>query len=99
MRCAQHHLEPVPHGAAADHETASLSRRVGLQRVVLPKLGKTRYRLREEHHEDGLATYEAIARALGILEGLELQTALEGLFEAMVEATLATRGRGTGLIG
>ena len=71
----------------------------GLQRVVLPKLGKTRYRLREEHHEDGLATYEAIARALGILEGLELQTALEGLFEAMVEATLATRGRGTGLIG
>jgi DTW domain-containing protein YfiP len=70
----------------------------GLPRVVLPRLGKTRYRLREEHHEDGLATYEAIARALGILEGSELQRALEGLFEAMVEATLATRGCGTGMV-
>ena len=64
----------------------------GLPRVVLPEAAKTRYRLREEHHEGGLATYEAVTRALGILEGPQIATKLEVLFEAMVEATLASRG-------
>ena len=65
-----------------------------LPRVVLPALGATRYRLRVEPHAEGLATYEAIARALGVLEGPELRASLEQLFEAMVESTLATRGGG-----
>jgi DTW domain-containing protein YfiP len=65
-----------------------------LPRVVLPDLGPSRYGLRTEPREGGLATYEAIARALGILEGPEVQSALEGLFDAMVAATLSGRGGG-----
>jgi len=40
----------------------------------------------------GLATLEAIARAMGILEGPEVQAALERPFRAMVERTLWSRG-------
>ncbi|MBD89347.1 MAG: DTW domain-containing protein [Deltaproteobacteria bacterium] len=63
-----------------------------LPRVILPDLGATRYRLRTEPRLGGLATYEAISRALGILEGPALQAQLDHLFDAMVEATLTTRG-------
>ena len=62
-----------------------------LPRVILPDLGETRYRLRSEPREQGLATYEAISRALGVLEGLGLQADLDQLFDAMVESTLSTR--------
>ncbi len=65
---------------------------LALPRVTLPELGKTRYRLRSEPREEGLATYEAISRALGILEGPQLQAQLDRLFDAMVESTLLTRG-------
>jgi len=68
-----------------------------LPRVVLPPGPPTRYHLREDPRPHGLATLEAIARALGILEGAErgheVQASLERLFHAMVEATLMTRGR------
>ena len=64
----------------------------GLPRVILPELGETRYRLRTEPREQGLATYEAISRALGVLEGRALEAELDRLFEAMVESTLSTRG-------
>jgi DTW domain-containing protein YfiP len=50
------------------------------------------YRLRSEAHAHGLATIEAIARALGILEGPEVERALEVPFRAMVERTLWARG-------
>lgn len=63
-----------------------------LPRVILPDLGETRYRLRTEPREQGLATYEAISRALGVLESQELQADLDRLFDAMVESTLSTRG-------
>jgi hypothetical protein len=39
----------------------------------------------------GLATLEAIARALGVLESSAVQQQLEALFERMVAATLSTR--------
>ena len=64
----------------------------GLPRVILPDLGETKYRLRTEPREQGLATYEAISRALGVLEGESLQSDLDRLFDAMVESTLSTRG-------
>lgn len=63
-------------------------------RVVLADL-HTRYRLRRENRAGGLATYEAIAHALGVLEGPAVASAMLELFEAMVEGTLATR-RGLG---
>ena len=50
------------------------------------------YRLRSEAHAHGLATIEAIARALAVLEGPEIEAALELPFRAMVERTLWARG-------
>jgi DTW domain-containing protein YfiP len=61
------------------------------ERVTLPAGPPTRYRLRREPKQDGLATFEAIARALGMLESPAVQATLEAYFERMVETTLATR--------
>ncbi len=61
--------------------------------VTLPRGAPSRYRLRAEAHEEGLATAEAIARAYGILEGPDVQRAIEAAFSAMVERTLWVRGR------
>ncbi len=61
------------------------------ERVTLPPGPPTRYRLRREPKDGGLATFEAIARVLGILESPAVQETLEVFFERMVEATLATR--------
>ena len=62
---------------------------------VLPPPGApTRYRLRKEHVEGGLATFEAIARVLGVVEGEAVQARLEAWFEAMVERMLARRPPG-----
>lgn len=60
-------------------------------RVVLASGARTRYRLREENRVGGLATFEAIAYALGVIEGEAVQDALLGVFDAMVEGTLKTR--------
>ncbi|MEK6554202.1 MAG: DTW domain-containing protein, partial [Bdellovibrionota bacterium] len=59
--------------------------------VQLPPGPPSRYRLRHEHHEEGLSTLEAIARTYGIIENKEIQSQLETVFEAMVERTLETR--------
>ena len=64
--------------------------------VSLPVGAPSTYRLRAEAHEAGLATIEAIARAMGVLEGERgepVQRALEGVFRAMVERTLWARGK------
>ena len=60
--------------------------------VTLPPGPPSIYRLRSEAHSHGLATMEAIARAMGILEGPSVQEALEHVFRAMVERTLWSRG-------
>jgi DTW domain-containing protein YfiP len=51
------------------------------------------YRLR--HHPDPrfVATFEAVARALGILEGPAVQADLERVFQVVVERMLWSRGR------
>ena len=67
-----------------------------LPRVTLPDMGPTRYRLRFEPKEGGLGTFEAIARALRILEGESVYAQLSALFDEMVERTLATRGAANG---
>jgi DTW domain-containing protein len=64
-----------------------------MQCVSLPPGGvPSRYRLRAEAHDGGLATIEAIARAMGILEGEHVQRALERVFDTMVGRTLWARG-------
>ena len=61
--------------------------------VWLPKDTRSVYRLRHEAHETGLATIEAIARAMDILEGVHVRGVLERVFLAMVERTLWSRGQ------
>ena len=68
----------------------------GVRCVTLPAGAPTAYHLRHEPKAGGLATMEAIARALAILEGPHIQAALELVFSAMVAATLRTRGHSTG---
>lgn len=77
-------------------QAAKVRRRVpGLAEVPcvgLPPGPPSRYRLRSEPVAGGLATLEAIARALEILDGAEVRAALERVFRAMVERTLWSRG-------
>jgi DTW domain-containing protein YfiP len=63
--------------------------------VTLPELSRTTYRLRSENHEGGLATLEAIAQALRVLErdGEAVEAALLGVFRIMVDRTLWLRGQ------
>jgi DTW domain-containing protein YfiP len=61
--------------------------------VTLPPGPPSRYRLRSEPVDGGLATLEAIARALAILDGPEAADALERVFRAMVDRTLWSRGQ------
>jgi DTW domain-containing protein YfiP len=61
-------------------------------RLTLPAGAPSVYRLRHSPHEENLSTFEAIARAIGILEGKEIQEKLEGLFLMMVERILWSRG-------
>ncbi len=63
--------------------------------VTLPRGKPSHYHLRVDAHDHGLATLEAIARALGILEGERgpaVQQQLEDVMRAMVERTLWSRG-------
>ncbi len=60
--------------------------------VSLPPGPPSLYRLRAEPRPGGLATMEAIARALGVLEGPPVQIELERVLLAMVERTLWARG-------
>jgi DTW domain-containing protein YfiP len=64
--------------------------------VSLPIGAPSTYRLRSEAHPFGLATIEAIARALRLLEGSvdgpRVEAALLHVFQTMVERTLWSRG-------
>ncbi len=61
--------------------------------ATLPAAGPSSYRLRHAARPDRLATIEAIARALGILEGPDVQARLDYIFRVMVDRTLWTNGR------
>jgi DTW domain-containing protein YfiP len=61
--------------------------------VRLPEGPTRRFELRKHPQAERLSTFEAIARALGILEGAEVQHELERILHLKVERTLDTRGR------
>ena len=63
-----------------------------LPSVTLPPGPPSAYRLRNIDRTSRVSTLEAIARALGLLEGPEVQAALERVFTMMVERTLWMRG-------
>lgn len=84
----------VPDGSW--NEARALQQRAPLRHypcVTLPDLGPSEYRLREEPQPNGLATFEAIARAVRILEGDAISNAMLAVFRAMVERTLWFRGK------
>jgi DTW domain-containing protein YfiP len=60
--------------------------------VKVFKGSESQYKLRREPKFSGLATFEAIALALGAIEGEETQQRLESVFLKMVERTLKSRG-------
>lgn len=59
--------------------------------VKLPPGPRSRYLLRKQPVSGGLATIEAIARALGVLDGRAGQDHLDEIFSLMVERTLSDR--------
>lgn len=60
--------------------------------VRLPAGEPTEWGIRNEPHPEGLATFEAIARAMGIIESARVREEMEALFRRMVRRTLQTRG-------
>ena len=78
-------------------QASRIAKRVpGLQQaehVVLPEGEPSRWGLRHETKAMGLSTFEAIARALGILESEQTQKSLEALFDVVVQRSLASSGR------
>lgn len=64
-----------------------------LPKVVVPEwFSPSVYRLRTESRPEGMATFEAIARAVGSLEGDEVRVALERAFRIFTDRILWTRG-------
>jgi len=59
--------------------------------VTIPDDAPTLYELRREPKITGLATFEAIARALGWIESPHIRKELEKVFEVMVRRTLNSR--------
>lgn len=66
---------------------------LGAEHVRLPSGPPSRYRLRQAVHEEGLSTFEAVARALAILEGGAIAEAMLTVFDRFVSRSLAVRGR------
>lgn len=61
-------------------------------RVVITETNLARHHLRAEHTENGMSTLEAIAKALGVIEGEKASGPLLALYRAKLERTLAGRG-------
>ena len=76
------------------HKLAAREPRLaGVPRVHLPPGPPSQSRLRRHPDPRYLATFEAVARALGILEGAGVQAELERMFRLLVERVLHSRGR------
>jgi DTW domain-containing protein YfiP len=61
--------------------------------AFLPTGARSNYRLRHDKRPDRVSTMEAVAIAMGILEGTDVQQRLEYIFRVMVDRTLWTNGR------
>lgn len=68
-------------------------RLAGVKPVKLMGGKPSNYRLRAEHDPNGMATFEAITRALVALEGPEVEPPLERIFRIMTDRTLWVRGK------
>lgn len=64
-----------------------------LPRVHLPPGPLSMFRLRTQSAPERVCTFEAVARALGVIEGCCVQRTLERFFTIMVERMLWARGK------
>ncbi|MBL7669748.1 MAG: DTW domain-containing protein [Bdellovibrionaceae bacterium] len=61
-------------------------------RVKISEKNLASYHLRKEHFAEGLSTLEAIAKALGLIEGSMVGDQLLRLYQAKLKATMLGRG-------
>lgn len=64
-----------------------------LIKVKISNVNKSNLHLRTEHTPEGMATLQAIALALGIIEGPNVQKILLDLYDAKLKQTLIGRGK------
>lgn len=62
-----------------------------METIQLPEGGPSRWGIRRETEPDRLSTFEAIARALGVLESTDVQQAMDDFFLRMVRTSLRFR--------
>ncbi len=65
-------------------------------RVMIRAPNQAKFHMREEHRTEGMATLEAIACAMGVIEGEGVKVALMKLYNKKLVATLMGRGVLTG---
>lgn len=63
-----------------------------LERVKITAKNTANRHLRAEHFDEGMSTLEAIAQALGVIEGVEIKERLLKLYQLKLERTLKGRG-------
>jgi DTW domain-containing protein len=93
--------DPRPVTLIVHDGTWNLARKIPLRegglkavpRVRLPLEAPSDYRLRHSPHPEKLSTLEAIARAMGLLEGEEVQRDLERLFQVARDRILWSQGK------
>lgn len=61
-------------------------------RVMIKSANTAKYHLRAEHTPEGMATLQAIAHALGVIEGEPVKEVLLRLYQLKLERTLLGRG-------
>jgi len=64
-----------------------------IPRVKISTKNTSTYHIRNETNEYGMATLQAVALALGIIEGPEVKEKLMKLYQAKLEQTLMSRGK------
>ena len=62
--------------------------------INLPELYISKYKLRTPPREGMLSTFEAISKALGIIENVEIEKSLDQIFEIMNERVSRSRAGG-----
>ena len=63
-----------------------------VKRVMISTPNISKFHLRAQHRQEGMATLQAIAHALGVIEGDLVKDQLMKLYHAKLEQTLIGRG-------
>ncbi len=62
-----------------------------IQSACIPFVRKSAYRLRRQLHDSGLCTFEAISRALGVIESRKLEENMNGMLRLKMQQMAAGR--------